>query len=352
MTVERPCWSSEWTVGVHVWVERHGQALLGKGRLELLEGIDRWRSISAAARGLGMSYRRAWLLVHSINEAAGTPFVAVAIGGHHGGGARLTPQGRLAITVFRELQSRVHQSAITTLPRLVGDAGTTSLHVLAAASLEEVLDQILADLTLQRPLWRVRAVFGASDELADLLLAGAPGDLFVSADGEPLDRVEQAGLLDSDSRANLAENQPVAVAVPGRALRVRKPTDLLRPEITRIALAGPASPLGRYSEAYLRLQGLYDSLRSRILFVDSARSVLAVVRGGQVDLGLAYASDAVLAHCSVLFRRRSPRIRYVAALVQRRPQTTSSRIPLQFLLSRTARQRFRACGFLPVRPAR
>src|SRR5207302_7229912 len=62
-------WSSDWSVGIRIWVERAGQAILGKGRLELLEGIDHWRSISAAARQMGMSYRRAWLLVQRDRES-------------------------------------------------------------------------------------------------------------------------------------------------------------------------------------------------------------------------------------------------------------------------------------------
>src|SRR5438552_976281 len=109
-------WSSNWTVGVRIWVERAGHAILGKGRLELLEGIDRWRSISAAARQMGMSYRRAWLLVQSVNEAAGEPLVEAVTGGSQGGGAVLTPRGQLAITVFRNLQRQVHQTAASLLP--------------------------------------------------------------------------------------------------------------------------------------------------------------------------------------------------------------------------------------------
>src|SRR5215470_1903004 len=112
-------WSRAWTVRLRVWVECSGRALLGKGRLELLEGIDRWRSISAAARQMGMSYRRAWLLVQSINEAAGEPLVEAATGGKHGGGARLTPRGRLATAVFHDLQQQLHQTAASLLPRLI-----------------------------------------------------------------------------------------------------------------------------------------------------------------------------------------------------------------------------------------
>src|SRR6516162_11819291 len=112
-------WGEDWSVGVRLWLERRGHAILGKGRLELLEGIDRWRSISGAARQMGMSYRRAWLLVQSINEAAGEPLVEAATGGTHGGGARLTPRGQIAVAVFRALQEQVHQTASSLLPRLI-----------------------------------------------------------------------------------------------------------------------------------------------------------------------------------------------------------------------------------------
>src|SRR5260370_13635137 len=103
MTSDKPSWNAEWTVGIRVWVESAGRALLGKGRLELLEGIDRWRSISAAARQMGMSYRRAWLLVQSINDAAGEPLVEAAGGGSPGGGARFAPRGPKAVAVLRAL---------------------------------------------------------------------------------------------------------------------------------------------------------------------------------------------------------------------------------------------------------
>src|SRR5260221_7504843 len=109
MSVHPNSWNNDWTVGLRIWVERAGRAILGKGRLELLEGIDRFHSISEAARQMGMSYRQAWLLVQSINEAAGEPLITAVTGGSHGGGARLTPQGRAASAVFRELQDNVHQ---------------------------------------------------------------------------------------------------------------------------------------------------------------------------------------------------------------------------------------------------
>ena len=74
-----------------------GRKVLGPGRVELLEHIDRQRSISAAAKQMNMSYRRAWELVRDMNDAAGVPLVEAKTGGSEGGGARLTPHGRAAV---------------------------------------------------------------------------------------------------------------------------------------------------------------------------------------------------------------------------------------------------------------
>lgn len=349
MSANDPSWSSTWTVGLRIWVERAGQAILGKGRLELLEGIERWHSISAAARQMNMSYRRAWLLVQSINAAAGEPLVVAATGGSHGGGAQLTPQGRWAVTVFHELQERLHQTAAALLPQLVQPSQPASVHVAAAVSLEEVLGQLLADFALRQPAVRVRTVFGASDELADHLLAGAPADLFLTADPRQLDRLEAAQLVQPQARVALAENSLAAIGPADRDVAVRKPADLNRPGVGRIALAVPSSPLGGYTKLYLERRGLYQTVLAQAVQVDNSRAVVAVVRAGQADVGLVYTSDAVrAAGCRLLFRiRRSPAtIRYLAAVVSRGQQAEQAHLLLEFLTSRSAASRFRRCGFL------
>ena len=70
-----------WGLKVRVWVEHDGRKVLGPGRVELLGHIDRHRSISAAAKQMNMSYRRAWSLVRDMNEAAGEPLVEATTGG-------------------------------------------------------------------------------------------------------------------------------------------------------------------------------------------------------------------------------------------------------------------------------
>jgi molybdenum ABC transporter molybdate-binding protein len=331
-------------------MERDGQTVLGPEQLLVLEAIDRSHSISAAARATGIPYRRAWELVQGMNEAAGEPLVTTATGGMHGGGAQLTALGRWAMLGFRELQGNLPRRAAHLLPQLVEQA-PPALHVVAAVSLEEVLGQLLTDFAAVEPALRVRTVFGASDELADLLLAGSPGHLFLSADSRQIDRLEASGLVRRGMPVSLAENGLAAVACSGSACPVRKPTDLARANAGRVALAGTDCPLGRYTQAYLAGLNLYEPiLRRGAVRVENSRAVLAAVRAGQADLGVVYASDAAAGRCQTLFRaRRLPLpIRYSGILVDRGADSGPARRLLEFLASPRAARRFRRCGFLPT----
>ena len=79
-------------------------AAMGPGKAELVERIARSGSISAAAREMSMSYRRAWQLVESLNETFREPVVTTAIGGKWGGGARVTPFGERLVARFRAME--------------------------------------------------------------------------------------------------------------------------------------------------------------------------------------------------------------------------------------------------------
>ena len=89
-----------------LWLETDEGRFLGIGRLELLERIAELGSISKAAQAMGMSYKRAWDLVSSMNAQAAAPLVSTQTGGTKGGGAAVTDAGRAAIAAFRELQAR------------------------------------------------------------------------------------------------------------------------------------------------------------------------------------------------------------------------------------------------------
>jgi molybdate transport system regulatory protein len=84
---------------------------IGPGKIALLEAIRATGSISAAARRLGMSYRRAWLLVEQLNHALQKPAVTAAPGGHRGGGAAVTPEGERVIALYRAIEGIARASA-------------------------------------------------------------------------------------------------------------------------------------------------------------------------------------------------------------------------------------------------
>jgi molybdate transport system regulatory protein len=79
-------------------------ARIGPGKAELLENVHSSGSISAAARSMGMDYKRAWLLIDSLNRAFVTPAIERSTGGAGGGGAILTPFGQELLERYRRLE--------------------------------------------------------------------------------------------------------------------------------------------------------------------------------------------------------------------------------------------------------
>jgi molybdate transport system regulatory protein len=78
---------------------------IGPGKIRLLEAIRDTGSITRAGAALGMSYRRAWLLVDDMNSCFREPVVAAQVGGSHGGGATLTPFGMKLIDQYRAIEA-------------------------------------------------------------------------------------------------------------------------------------------------------------------------------------------------------------------------------------------------------
>ncbi|MBE7249287.1 MAG: LysR family transcriptional regulator [Actinomycetospora chiangmaiensis] len=91
---------------------------LGPGKVRLLESIAEHGSISAAGRALGMSYRRAWLLVEAMNTGFGRPVVEAQTGGRTGGGARLSAFGGAVVAQYRAVEAAAEASAAPFLARL------------------------------------------------------------------------------------------------------------------------------------------------------------------------------------------------------------------------------------------
>jgi len=91
-------------------IEFDAERAIGPGKVRLLELIEAHRSIAAAGRAMDMSYRRAWLLVDSLNNSFKRPVVAAQHGGTAGGGAKLTTFGKSLVENYRAMEAETEQA--------------------------------------------------------------------------------------------------------------------------------------------------------------------------------------------------------------------------------------------------
>lgn len=225
--------------------------------------------------------------------------------------------------------------------------------VLAAASLQEAM-RAAADAWTRMGHLRPTLSFAASSALARQIVAGAPADLFVSADMPWMDAVEKAGRIVPGSRAVLLGNRLVLVAAAGNPRTV--PLDQAGPLLAaigggRLAMADPdAVPAGIYGKAALQKIGAWDRIAPKLVRAENVRAALALVERGAVPFGIVYATDArasTAVRVAGMFPAGShPPILYpVARLSQGR--SADAEAFRRFLLSPAGKAIFASFGFTP-----
>lgn len=168
--------------------------------------------------------------------------------------------------------------------------------VLAASSMQEALEEA-ADAWAAQGHPRPVLSFAGSSALARQVEAGAPGDLFVSADEEWMDRLVAEGHIAPATRRDLAGNRLVLVAPAGPpvSLSLAPGVDLSARlgRNGRLAIGEPETlPAGRYGKAALTALGAWPRVAGRLAIADSVRGALALVARGEAPLGVVYATDA------------------------------------------------------------
>lgn len=231
-------------------------------------------------------------------------------------------------------------------------AALSTVRVFAAASLNDSLGEVIDLFEASHGGVRVVRQFGASNDLARQILAGAPAHLFLSADERQMDRVEAGGWIEEGWRQDLLSNQLVVVEGRTAEPRIHGPRDL--EGVERIALGDPeAVPAGVYARQYLEKLGLWERLASRVVPTLDVRAALAAVASGNVEAGIVYRTDASLeGRVRVAFevpRDESPRIVYPLALV-RGGGGEDARAFYRFLASPGARAVFERYGFVVLGP--
>jgi len=221
--------------------------------------------------------------------------------------------------------------------------------VFAAASLSDALRE-LAAIEQRATGDTVRLNLGASSTLARQIEAGAPADVFFSADEAKMDDLARARLIDPATRRSLLSNTLVIVVAADSPLALQSATDLLQPAVRRIAIAEPASvPAGIYAREYLRKVGLWDRLSPKFVPTENVRAALAVVEIGDVDAGIVYRTDALISkRVRIAWEvppAEGPRISYPVALVKDGGNPAGARRFLALLLSPEGRAVFAKYGF-------
>lgn len=223
--------------------------------------------------------------------------------------------------------------------------------VLAAASLQEALGEA-ADAWARQRHQRPVLSFAGSSALARQVEAGAPADLFISADEAWMDHIDQRGLLASGSRRVIAGNRLVLIAPLDSPvkLRIAKGFPLARAlGAGRLAMADPAAvPAGRYGLAALEALGVWAVVEPRVVRSENVRAALALVERGEAPLGIVYATDAAASRkvrvVGVFPASSHPPIRYPAAQLKTAKAKDASAF-LAFLGSRQARVILARHGF-------
>ncbi len=270
-----------------------------------------------------------------------------------------------------------------------GASPADRVRVSAAVSLTEPLQRVARDFERNAGA-AVELNLAGSSTLAAQILAGAPVDVFVSADERQLDRVAAESLIDAETRVVLLSNrlavvvpagagaaaaagaavardradvpapgfQRIAVGDPGdvpaptfQGIAIGDLADLLAPAFRRIAIGDPAGvPVGVYARSYLVSLGLWDALAPRIVPTRSVRAALAVVEAGDADAGIVYRTDARSSdEVAVAFEvpeDEGPAIAYPAAILADAPNRAGAARFLAHLQSRAGRDAFRQAGFI------
>jgi molybdate transport system substrate-binding protein len=174
-------------------------------------------------------------------------------------------------------------------------AQQSDLLVFAAASLKNALDEINGLYEKQKGV-KTKTSYASSPALAKQIEAGAPADVFISADLDWMDYVAQRHLIKPETRVNLLSNAIVLIAPASQAKPIAVAPNFPLAQALgagRLAMADPASvPAGKYGKAALEKLHVWDSVSAKVAPAENVRAALLLVSRGETPLGIVYRTDA------------------------------------------------------------
>jgi molybdate transport system substrate-binding protein len=211
--------------------------------------------------------------------------------------------------------------------------------VSVAASTQEVIESLAARFGESTGV-AVKVNSGSSSSLAAQIIAGAPADVFLSANEQWAEELAENGLV--EDQVKLLTNRLVIVVPDGNSGGVSEPRDLLKDSVKKIALAGENVPAGQYADQALAKLELASPLAAsnKIARGQDVRSALAFVERGEAEAGIVYSTDVAAAKGVKVVHEIDPalhdKIVYVLVLVKRDGRHPRGRDLYEFLQSPTA----------------
>lgn len=169
----------------------------------------------------------------------------------------------------------------------------TKITVLAAASLTDALDEIIAEYNKDCSD-EITTSYAGSGDLVQQIKGGAPCDLFISASKKNMDELEEDGLIDTDTRKDLLGNTLTLIATVEAADNVNMDA-LTTDAVKQIAIGEPETvPAGKYATQAFDSLKITDKVNSKIVKAKDVRAVLNYVESGDAECGFVYRTDALM----------------------------------------------------------
>lgn len=167
------------------------------------------------------------------------------------------------------------------------------LKISAAVSLTDALEEIQSSFEKEHKV-ELSFNLAGSGTLAQQIQQGAPVDVFISANEQWMDKLEEEELIVPNSRSNVTGNNLVLIAHKDSSLSYQSFEEISLDDVAEIAVGNPESvPAGRYTQDALSTLNMWDEIQDHVILAKDVRQVLTYVETGNADIGFVYESDAL-----------------------------------------------------------
>lgn len=220
----------------------------------------------------------------------------------------------------------------------------------AAVSLKASLDEIVKLYNAEKPNVKMTMNYDASGTLLKQIEAGAPVDMFFSADAATMNKGKDAGLMLNDTIKNMVQNKLVLAAPADSKLKIESFEDLKNADVKKIGVGEPTVvPAGTYADQVITYYNLKDALKDKLVFGKNVAEVRTWIESGNVDVGAIYATDAKIAGDKVKVVATAAAghdpIVYPASIVKATKTPVAAQDFLNFLSTDAAKAVFVKYGF-------